>query len=1081
MPAFAPALPNYFYQWVPIRITKLKQVLEGRLWKDRQDLEVRGGPVIEDPVSIDEVRPDQFKPVLPGETFGPPFGNWNQRWFQIDIPTPSLGQMGQRFLFWDCRGETTVFIDGEPWAGLNVAHEFCPLPDKACTLFLDCGTYQTAIWHPGKPIDQYGLRFDGAWIATRNPETWEVYWDLEVLSQLMESLLKQDGNGEGYKGWGPGPELEKAHPALRRLMIALDNALAAWENGSLNALAPALKTIYAQFPAESWQPTINIFGHSHLDLVWMWPETIGERKAVTTFSTALRLLDEYPEFKFMWTSPANYQALERRYPGLFHQIKDQISKGRWEATGGAWVEFDTLIACGEALARSLVLGQTYFKALRGEYSTTLWLPDCFGFNVCLPQLMNLAGVKNFFTSKLSWNINTKFPYQSFIWRSPDGSQVLTHLDVPGGTDESVNSLVEISKSYRQLGVHDEILKYTGVGDGGGGAMVKSIEMIRRWKNLAGTPKVEWGLVEPFFERLGKVGSKLPVYEGELYLEFHRGIYTTQSEFKRRYRNLERSLQVWEAVRAIFGGGAIPPAFWERLCFSQFHDALPGSSIPLVYDQLGSALDFLGKKAIERAFDDYQKAVDQPAILPAIAIFNPLGINRQVVVDLPLKNEEIKPDLGLATVDGILLPIQVTGEGEYRKVIASLLAEGLSVQKVYKKNSSASADVPAWDISSSVLDNGLLRIEFDERGQLQRITENGTAWPLAEPPHFSLYPDLPPTFDAWEIDQVATRQEIPMFKFTQLEVVESGPVRGILRGGLPLGEGSRMMFDYILEVGSPVLRMDVTVYWREKHAMLKFHLPTLFHGKMARYGAPFGSVQRPQVPGLPHDEAMWEVPGSRWGAVTDDAGWDGLALISEAKYGFSCRDGNLALTLLRSPVDPTLEGADLAAWQTQPIHSTEEGQHTLRFSLSRFHPMSDAAGISTAGQAEALYAPVLVTPVLTHTMATLHAPVILNPGGDLKTLVPSWVLPAQDGNGYILRIHETLGVTGKLVLEFNGPPASVSLVDFLELPLTTDEAIRLDDKHYEVYYHAYQILSILVRKNECIPAMGQSTDLPPAPP
>ena len=138
MPAFAPALPNYFYQWVPIRITKLKQVLEGRLWKDRQDLEVRGGPVIEDPVSIDEVRPDQFKPVRPGETFGPPFGHWNQRWFQVEIPMPSLGQMGQRFLFWDCRWETTVFIDGEPWAGLNVAHEFCPLPDKACTLFLDC-------------------------------------------------------------------------------------------------------------------------------------------------------------------------------------------------------------------------------------------------------------------------------------------------------------------------------------------------------------------------------------------------------------------------------------------------------------------------------------------------------------------------------------------------------------------------------------------------------------------------------------------------------------------------------------------------------------------------------------------------------------------------------------------------------------------------------------------------------------------------------------------------------------------------------------------------------------------------------
>ncbi len=1062
-----PASPNYFPQLVPARIAKLKDTLHGLLWKNRYDLVVLGTQVFDQFTELSSLSPEAFRPVTPGETFGPPFGDWKQRWFQVIIPSPSLGQAGQRFLFWDCRGETTVYCDGEPWAGLNVAHDSCLLPDKACTLYLDCGTYQTAIWHPGKPIDSVGLRFDGAWIAIREPQMWEIYWDLEVLDQLLRHLMQESGVAADYQGWGKSPELESAHPALRRLLVALDNAYQLWDMGAISDFGQLLKDIYAQFPAETWQPTINLFGHSHLDLVWMWPENVGERKAVNTFSTAIRLLNEYPEFKFMWTSPANYQALERRHPALYQKIKEQIQLGRWEATGGAWVEFDTLIACGEALARSLSLGQQHFKEIRSQYSNTLWLPDCFGFNVALPQLMALAGIKNFATTKLSWNIANTFPYQTFIWRSPDGSQVLTHLDVSGGGGENVHAFATAARNYRQLGVHDELLKWTGVGDGGGGTRPESIEMARRWKNLTATPKVVWDSVESFFDRLNQKRAQLPMYEGELYLEFHRGIYTAMGEFKRKYRALERSLQVWEAVHAIFGGGEIPAAFWERLCFAQFHDALPGSSIPLVYEQLGSALEFLSTKAGQRAHDDLIKAIDEPAFIPAYAVFNPLAIDRKVVVELPLKSHEIKTDMGLAQENGAAVPVQVVEHDDTKKLIASLDLKSLGVIKTYTKMEAGPADGLPWVVTPSILDNGVLRVEFDELGQLQRISENGSAWPLAEAPHFSLYPDLPPNFDAWEIDQNATLQEFPIIKYAKLEVVESGPVRGIIRGRLPFGDRSRLAFDYILEAGSPVLKVEVVVTWREKHRMLEYHLPTLFHGRMARYGAPFGSILRPQVPGMAREEAMWEVPGSRWAAVTDDAGWNGLAIVSEAKYGFSCRDGDLSLTLLRSPVDPTLETADTSPWQSPPLHSTEEGQHTIRYSIARYQSRSTLDSLSTPAQAEALYTPALAVQVLTQTMAPRAAPVLLNPGGDLATLVPSWIKPAANAqpypssSGYILRLHETLGVGGKLALEFTQAPQAVTLVDLLEQPLSSEEAIRVDDTHYEINYHGYQILSVLI--------------------
>ena len=350
-----PPKQNPLPELIPNRVMYLRDLLRASLWESKIPLSVTISPILDKPVSYEQAAGLSFVPIQPGQHFGEPFGAWQQAWFRVDVPAPQPGQTGRRYFFWDCRGETVAYIDGQPWAGLDVAHGYCILPDRAVTLWLDCGTYQTCMWAPDtKEIDQYGLLFEGAWTACRNLKNWEVFFDLDVLAEYLQMLLKRDGLENMVREWGPFPAADRAHPVLRQLLDMLDEAWMAWEMGGVEALAPALKRIYAALPAESWQPKVTMVGHSHLDLVWMWPEIEGNRKAIHTIATAQRLLDEYPQYRFMWTSPHVMKLVEEQFPQMYQDIKQRIKDGRWEATGAPWVEFDTLLATGEALGRSLV-------------------------------------------------------------------------------------------------------------------------------------------------------------------------------------------------------------------------------------------------------------------------------------------------------------------------------------------------------------------------------------------------------------------------------------------------------------------------------------------------------------------------------------------------------------------------------------------------------------------------------------------------------------------------------------------------------------------------------------------------------
>jgi len=1027
---------NPLPQLITGRVSKLRSRVESLLWERTTPVGVSAGPVTAQRVELSEAKRQKLSLLAPNTSFGPAHGGWQHRWLRITVPAAAKAERGRRFLRLNCQGEATAYLDGQPWAGFDPAHRAHLLPDTAATLWCDLGTWETGIWCGGAGVGRYGLRFDDCAIVVRDRTAWACHWDLDAVFQLVDGLYERDAVAKP-PGWGFGynPPLERCSPLLRRVLRDLDDACEVFDRagGERSALPPlqrALAKLIAGIPAEQWQPVAALVGHAHIDLVWLWPERVTERKGIHTFATQLRLMERYPEFIFTQSQPALYRAIERLEPGLSRQIAKRITSGQWEAMGGFEVEPDNQLPSGEALARSLIMGQEKLAELTGKPSTLCWIPDVFGYAACLPQLLRLAGIDRFYTTKMTWSAITKFPYNSFVWRGNDGSEVLTHLCTTGynGDVGIKGNLVEPMLAHRQADVHPELLLGVGFGDGGGGTTENMLERARRLGSLAngtglaGVPVAKWTTTESFFDRLEAVRERLPVYQGELYLEYHRGTFTTQSDFKRLYRRAETALQAFEAVRVVQGGAAIDQQPWQRVAFAQFHDAIPGSSIRDVYAELNPELQAIGDRALVSA------AAELAGVGTHHVVFNPLPVPRTVAVELPTA-------AGYA-VDGIAVPSQTSGSGKAARTLALFELPGLGSATVH---AAKRARLNVVEASSRHLDNGNLRAEFDTRGRLTSVVVDGENLGLSAPAGLRLYVDQPTNYDAWDIDHQAFKLGKSVADTVKLQVVEQGAVRAVLRATAAIGDASSIAIDYILEAGSRWLRIEIAVEWRERHRLLKFHLPTAWRGTHARFGLPFGAIARPQLPGIEKDEAAWEVPGSRWAAVGDDAG-HGVALCSEAKFGFSCRDGDLGLSLLRSSTNPDPEA--------------DQGAHRLRFAIGRHRAHDDGVLLATAAMADALFVPAVVA----RGGKAVAAPATWR---DTGSLVPSWALPSATAKGFVLRAHETNGESGTAVIELAHPAKAVELVDLLEAKIGSVR--KLTATRYAVSYGPYQIISVLVKR------------------
>jgi alpha-mannosidase len=974
---------NPFLQLVPARVNRALSRLEALIWNDRRQLAVEWTRPSKRHLPWKEAsrlpRRRVQRPFFWGKLF-------EQSWFRLEIPR-DLREEGW-FLEWKEQGEATAYIGGEPFAGLDVGHHTCRLPAGVREIWLEVMCLESAIWVPliKRPaITEKGCRFERACLVRRDENAWQAYHDLSVLNQLLaiEHRKRFPQQPEFILGPRSSPPHDRLTVLHRRLLRLLDEAVDALDREGVQAMRTALAKTYRELETDELTMNCILTGHAHIDLVWLWPERAGEFKAVHTFATMNRLMDEYPEFLFGYSQPASYRAVERRAPKLMRHVRGRIAEKRWEAIGASEVESDTLIACGEALTRSLLLGQDGFRDLTGRPSRILWLPDVFGYSACLPQILRQTGVDYFYTAKLTWGSITPFPHSSFVWQAADGTEVIAHcspcFDYNG---QALASEVQgAAEAYRQSDVHQELLMPVGFGDGGGGTTPEMCERARRMGRLAGLPRTQWGRVEDFFDNLAPVRDKLPVFRGELYLQYHRGIYTSHGRLKEAFRACERALQVWEAAHCAAGRSEIDVEVWRRLVFAQFHDYIPGSSIREVYEEGETELLDLA----ERASRESLRALTS-AERGQVSLFNPLPVGRNVVVGDQVRR--IGPLTGAAVSS---LPV----------------VENLAPVRV----------------TANSLDNGRVKVRFDDRGRIVELLVDGKDVAIAEPlGDLAVHADFPHAHDAWDIDRAALSNGHIVESPARVRVKEakSGSAVEFHR---VISPRSAATIRYVLEAGSPVLGIEIELDFHDENTLLKLHFPTRYRGENARFGGPFGSVLRSQQPGRPYDDAQWEVPGSRWAAVSDDGEEDGLWVVTEAKYGWTCKSGQLDLSLLRSvlvtddDVYPTLRTKSHGRF-------IDCGQHQIRLAIGHYaasHPRE---------KNPALLADTLYTKPLTYHGGAVEAGLMGLEGGD--SLIPSWAQPIRRGE-WVLRLHETMGKRGSTQLQLR-PGWQAQRVDLLGQPL-----------------------------------------------
>lgn len=647
---------------------------------------------------------------------------------------------------------------------------------------------------------------------------------------------------------------------------------------------------------------VYLFGHSHIDTAWLWPFSETRRKVRRTFSTIVRLAKMGYRFTFVQSGAQNYKWLEEQNPQLFAEVKKLVEAGVWLPIGGMWVESDTQLVSGESLARQFLYGQLYFEEKFGRRSRIGWLPDSFGFSAQLPQIMRKAGIDVFCTHKVMWNDTNEFPYHAFVWEALDGSEVVAHVIVLtyNGT-LTASELAGLWERYKQKDAAPAVHSY-GFGDGGGGPTFLMLERLKLLKRVPQLPEpVEAPSEREYVEELLKVRGKLPRWRGEIYNEFHRGVYTTNLKVKELMAKAENEALWAEAAAAaakLLGLLEYPRSeireAWERVLRCQFHDVLPGSSNREAYEEAYRDLEE-AIRASSSVSSKALKAIAEIVNAPkgSVVVFNRLAWPVEALVELP--------GPGFATPSGEpvaaqefegkwLALVRVPAFG-YTALVPSEAAPAAGGARAYKEG------------ESTVLENELIRVKVGPDGSLLSIYDKQLGAELLAGPSNALraHPDKPGNFDAWDIDRSTVESPGHSFEVAEApRIVAAGPLAASVEYALRF-RSSTVRQRVTLRTASRLIEVKTRIDWREKSYLVKAWFELNYSVEKGWYEVPFGVVERSTVPKDKWDEAKYEVPALKWADFSD--GRVGLAIIAPSRHGYSARGSRVGLSLLKSPFHP----------------------------------------------------------------------------------------------------------------------------------------------------------------------------------
>ncbi|KAH9942858.1 glycosyl hydrolases family 38 N-terminal domain-containing protein [Amylocystis lapponica] len=907
--------------------------------------------------TFEEAMKQEFKPVKKGDSFGP---SWvcspaqTNHWFKVSLTIPEYWEQYERVQFeFDPGCEAMIYTtDGTPLQGITGGYggdrrvEYILSPSirkegkHEFIIESSCNGMFGVPWDGdtiSPPDMNRNFQLASADLVVPNQEAWGLLLDFQTLREIVDSL--------------PG------NTSLQnKALVVANEIMNVFQKGDVSSLTRARKLAEQVF-GEGWEKegaaiydkgakeaTIWGIGHCHIDTAWLWPYRVTQQKVARSWSTQVDLMERYPEHRFTCSQAQQYKWLEELYPPLFERVKAKVLDGRFHPVGGSWVENDSNMPSGEALARQFIFGQRYFESRFGMRCETAWLPDSFGLTGALPQLIRLADMKYFFTQKLSWNNINVFPHSTFNWVGIDGSQVLCHMtpvgkcliimvsfrpsDDPPDTYTAQATVGDVNKgltNHKNIESSDISLLVFGNGDGGGGPLAKMLENLRRMRAVSNQsrelPPVNMGhSVDEFFETVAKAssaGTKLPNWSGELYLEFHRGTYTSHGSIKKGNRKSEillrdiEHLATFASLYKFHKSDYIYPDqrindCWEKVLLNQFHDVLPGSAIGMVYDdaeKLYAEVRKDGEALIEEAFS---------ALFPASFL----------LTDPALKAKNLKPGsvIGWNTTffprrEVVEVPL-VGGSSRLRSQVVQASKDGNSGLALMNCSADSSlafasgmyADCMPVSVFTNGSDHFVLRNSSVQmtisKGRITSLfdVEIGRELiPAGETGGLVIFDDRPNYWDAWGPLRASIKSVV---KFRQSTITVTISLDAIAAS---VKKDSRSFF-----------RFDAVVDWHERHEFLKFEIPLNVHNDVATYETQFGHVQRPTHKNTTWDMAKFEVCGHKY-ADLSEFGY-GVAILSESKYGFSCRGNLLRISLLRAATAPDAEqdqGVHEFSWAVMP--------------------------------------------------------------------------------------------------------------------------------------------------------------------
>ena len=856
--------------------------------------------VNENPMPFDSLQKYNWKEIRVGEVWGHRF---QSAWFRFRAVIPQRWRGKEVIAVIDTGSEACLFdVHGNPVCGLTSKTEVTdPFYRKAlvplCTRAEGGEEIELLVEAAANSTmgAQSEVRLKECSLTLFRRDLWHLYHDIYFLFDLATHLPQAD---------------------QRRVQIlsTLHEALGLLRQRGQKSTELSRKALQAPLAnrATTYSQEVSALGHAHLDVVWLWPLGETVRKACRTFASALYYMGEYPDYKFGASQPQLYQFVKEQYPRLFNRVKEAVKKGQWEPLGAMWVEPDCNLCGGESLVRQILYGKRFFSEEFGVEVDNLWLPDTFGFTPALPQLMRKSGLKYFMSQKLSWNESNRFPHHTFIWEGLDGSRVFTHF-LPMDTMNSTlhpKELIYGTNNFRQKDRCRRWLCLYGEGNGGGGPGRHHLEFARRAKNCEGLPRIFQEFAREFFSKAEEETQELPEWCGELYLETHRGTLTTCGKTKwynRKAEVLFHTLEFLLLVNWILYGREYPTerleALWKKLLLNQFHDILPGTTIPLAFQESSRQFEDLleeaqiaTQNALKGLVQICHASQDKSRIL---LLCNPTGFVREQVCLLPLRGW--KDNETLVSKSGQVLPVQKAKEGVF--VSCKLPAYGFSVVS-RTETPKAAFDTGTIQVSEETIENAKLRIEFSGDGLLRRILDKEEGREVvaeaSEANRILLFRDIPKEYDAWNIDPAYRAFPPEESRLLSVQVQEQGCLCASIIQKRTISH-SEISQEIRLYKDSKLIEFKTRVDWRERQKMLKVAFPLNIHNECAVYDIQFGNIQRPVHRNTSWDAAQFEVFAHKWVDLSE-YGY-GVALLNDCKYGHSAYKNTLELTLLRSPIDP----------------------------------------------------------------------------------------------------------------------------------------------------------------------------------